>query len=257
MTTERPFGPVERATISEQVRDDIHRRVISGELPPGSPLPAERVLADQFSVARTSVREAIQGLVALGVIERRGNRSYIASRLPESEIAHPDGSKRSLREVLEARQVLEMVLFEMAAARATMRERTEALALARRPAPTDLEGFMIADREFHASVAGTCDNPVLVEVYGRVLDALLGTEEAAALVLGVEAGDDPTTAIAGAAAAHLRIAEAFAAQDAELMLREVARHQGPAAWQRVGWVRRAGGPQRAREAWASQRTVGS
>jgi len=257
MTADRPFGPVERATISEQVRDDIHRRIISGELTPGSPLPAERMLAEQFSVARTSVREAIQGLVALGVIERKGNRSYVAERLPDSELAQPDGGKRSLREVLEARQVLEMTLFEMAALRATMRERTEALALARRPAPSGLEDFMIADRQFHAAIAGTCDNPVLVEVYGRVLDALMSTEEAAALVLGVDLEDDPTEAIARAAADHLRIAEAFAAQDMELMLHEVADHQGPAAWQRVGRVRRARGPQRAREAWAVQRTVGS
>ncbi|MCJ7725738.1 MAG: GntR family transcriptional regulator, partial [Acidimicrobiia bacterium] len=244
MTPERPFGPVERATVSEQVRDDIHRRIISGEIPPGSPLPAERVLAEQFAVARTSVREAIQGMVALGVIERRGNRSYVAERLPDSEIAHPDGSKRSLREVLEARDVLETILFEMASQRATMRERTEALALARRPAPTGLGDFMIADRQFHAAVAGTCDNPVLVEVYGRVLDALMGTEEAASLVLGVEPDDDPTEAIARAAADHLRIAEAFAARDTELMLQEVARHHGPAVWRRVGRVRRSSGPQR-------------
>ena len=257
MTSERPFGPVERATVSEQVRDDIHRRIVSGELPPGSTLPAERVLAEQFSVARTSLREAIQGLVALGVIERRGNRSYVAERLPDSAIAHPDGGKRSLREVLEACQALETMLFEMAGSRATMRERTEALALAGRPAPRDLDDFLIADRQFHAAVAGACDNPVLVEVYGRILDALMATDQAAALMLGLDPGGDPTESIARAAAEHLRIAEAFAARDTDQMLQEIDCHHGPAAWQRVGRVKRAAGPQRAREAWAQQRTVGS
>ena len=256
MTVDRPFGPVDRATISEQVRGDIHRRIISGELPPGSPLAPERVLAGQFSVARTSVREAIQGLVALGVLERRGNRTYVAERLPGSEMARPDGGERSLRELLEARHVLERTVFEMAGSRATMRERTAALVLARRPVSACVEDFMIADRQFHAAVVGTCGNPVLVEVYGRVLDALIGTDEAGTLVLGLEPDDDPTEAIARSAADHLRIAEAFASKDLELMIQEMVRHQGAGARQRPPRVRGAGGPQPAREGWSAQRTRG-
>ena len=46
------------------------------------PIPSERDLAEQFRVARTSVREAIQGLLSLGVIERRGNRSFVVEHLP-------------------------------------------------------------------------------------------------------------------------------------------------------------------------------
>ncbi|MCB2222844.1 MAG: GntR family transcriptional regulator [Actinobacteria bacterium] len=257
MSADRPFGPVERATVPEQVRDDIHRRIISGEIPPGSPLPAERVLAEQFAVARTSVREAIQGLIALGVIERRGNRSYVAERLPDAELHRPDGSKRSLREALEAHHVLERSLFEMAAARATMRERSEALALARRPAPADVGEFLIVERQFHAAIAGACDNPVLVEVYGRIMDVLMGTDEVVALVLGVAPGEDPAPAIAKAASEHLRIAEAYVDQDLTRMMEEWEHHRGPSAWRQAGRVRRPAGPTRAREAWGLERTVGS
>jgi GntR family transcriptional repressor for pyruvate dehydrogenase complex len=258
--SERPFEPLERSTVSERVRDDIHHRVVSGEIPPGTPLPAERMLAEQFGVARTSVREAIQGLVALGVIERRGNRSYVVERLPESELMAPDGATKSLRELLEARQVLELCLSEMAVSRATARERSDVLDLARRPAPPDLESLAIAGRQFHAAIAAACGNPVLVEVYGRVLDAVVGVDlPAACLLEGAEEDGDPAATITRVATEHLRIAEAFAEADEERMLREAAAHVGDAAGRLSSTLNRPGRPPvRGWEAWASrQRKVGS
>ncbi len=227
MSTHRPFEPFERTTVSEKVRDDIHTRIISGEFQPGSQLPAERGLAEQFGVARTSVREAIQELIGLGVIERRGNRSYVVERLPGSQLPDLDGGKKPMRTLLEARRVLELTLFELAAFRATSKERNEVSELAHRPTPTSLEDFSLADREFHASIAGACGNPVLVEVYGRVLDTLVQADLSAELILGIEGDVDPAEAIARAAAEHRVIAEAFSASDVATMLEAVEEHLGP------------------------------
>lgn len=227
MSDQRPFDRLERSTVAERVRDDIHGRIISGELQPGSQLPAERALAEQFEVARTSVREAIQALIAIGLIERRGNRSYVVERVPGSQLPEMDGGRKALRSLVEARRVLELTLFELAAARATSRERNDVLEMARRPAPVDLEAFSIADREFHASIAGACGNPVLAEVYGRVVDTLVGSEAAPFLILGFDQGSDPAESITKAAAAHLVIAEAFVAGDVAAMLEAVEEHLGP------------------------------
>ena len=213
--------------MSEKVRDDIHTRIISGEFQPGSQLPAERGLAEQFGVARTSVREAIQELIGLGVIERRGNRSYVVERLPGSKLPELGGGQKPLRMLLEARRVLELTLFELAAFRATLKERTEVTELAHRPTPTSIEDFSLADREFHASIAGACGNPVLVEVYGRVLENLVQEDLSAELILGIEENADPSEAITRAVAEHRAIAEAFAASDAAAMLEAVEEHLGP------------------------------
>lgn len=253
MSDRRPFGPVERATISERVRDDILGRILSGELRPGTPLPAERELAEQFGVARTSIREAVQGLNALGVIERKGNRSYVTERVAGAELPASDGRPRSLRILLEARQVLELVLFELAASRATARERNEVMAMARLPAPATLDEFARSDREFHAAVAGACGNPALVEVYGRVVDTLADTGASAALLLGFGPGDEATEAIAGAAADHRRIAEAFVAGDVAAMLEAAERHLGSVAG-RVGKVGVTG--RQPGEVATTSRTVG-
>ena len=222
----RPFDPVGRSTVAERIRDDIHGRIASGELQPGSQLPAERVLAEQFGVARTSVREAIQALIALGIVERRGNRSYIVEQVPGSELPEIDEGKKGLRALLEARRVLELTLFELSAARATARERNEILALARRPASASLDDFAIADREFHAAIAAGCGNQVLVEVYGRVLDSLVQRDASAELILGIEVGDDPSEAITRAAAEHLAIAEAFVDGSVPKVLEAVDSHLG-------------------------------
>ena len=83
MADDLPFEPITRETVSSQIRAQLQRRVMVGDLAPGTLMPSERDLSEQFQVARTSVREALQGLVSLGIIERRGNRSYVAEHLPE------------------------------------------------------------------------------------------------------------------------------------------------------------------------------
>ena len=70
-------------------------RISTGDLEPGAQMPSERSLSEQFHVARTSVREAIQGLVSLGVIERRGNRTYVADRLPDVRSPAATTARRS------------------------------------------------------------------------------------------------------------------------------------------------------------------
>lgn len=256
MTETRPFTQLERSTVSERVRDDIHARIASGELRPGSQLAAERALAEQFGVARTSVREAIQALVALGFIERRGNRSYVVEQVPDSELRATDGRRKAIRSLLEARRVLELTLFELAASRATKRERAETIDLARQPAPTTLEEWVIADRAFHASIASACGNPVLVEVYGRVLESLAQAELDAEFLLGFETASDLASAIADAARQHLTVAEAFAAGDVEAMLTAVEHHLGAIEGRMSMATRLTRIPPDRRESLGTDRTVG-
>ena len=80
-------------------------------------------------MARTSVREAIQGLVIAGYVERRGNRSVVAEQLPDVNFTGDD-RKQLVRQLFEVRQVIEPAIAELAAKRATDAEREEILAIA-------------------------------------------------------------------------------------------------------------------------------
>ena len=103
VATALPFEPISRDTVSSQIRAQLQRRILTGDLAPGSRMPSERDLSEQFGVARTSIREAMQGLVSLGVIERRNNRSYVAEHLPDVIVDKGDDRKSFVAELFETR----------------------------------------------------------------------------------------------------------------------------------------------------------
>ncbi len=209
------FDPIVKETISAQIRSQLIQRITIGEFAPGQPLPSERDLAARFRVARTSVREAISGLLSLGLVERRGNRSYIAECLPDLIVGEREGRKVFVTQLFETREVLEAPIFRLAARRANASERESVAAIARR----FVDGLAIAefrslDREFHTTIAASCANPLLIELYGKVLDELFRSDEFDAL-LGDEANRPPVRRIINEACrAHQAIAEAFVAGDA-------------------------------------------
>jgi GntR family transcriptional regulator len=67
----------------QQIQDNIIQLVDSGLLSAGDSLPAERLLSEIYGVNRMTVRQAIEGLVQKGWIERRhGAGSFIARQQP-------------------------------------------------------------------------------------------------------------------------------------------------------------------------------
>ncbi|CCH33580.1 GntR family transcriptional regulator [Actinosynnema sp. NPDC047251] len=59
---------------------DILRRMAEQELPPGSPIPSERDLAQQYRVSRITVRAAVGQLVAEGLLTRAKGRGTFTAR---------------------------------------------------------------------------------------------------------------------------------------------------------------------------------
>src|SRR5712664_3940568 len=64
-----------------QVIDELRRRIESGEYPPGSLLPSEHQLSDEFRIARPTVVRALRVLRADGWIEtQQGKGSFVRGR---------------------------------------------------------------------------------------------------------------------------------------------------------------------------------
>jgi DNA-binding FadR family transcriptional regulator len=70
MTAAR-LTPPARTTLDEQIAATIIEAVLDGRLPVGEPLPAERELAEQLSVNRTSLRQALARLEQIGLVRSR------------------------------------------------------------------------------------------------------------------------------------------------------------------------------------------
>lgn len=76
-----------------QLRDQIRRQVVSGELTPGTRLPTVRGLATDLGLAANTVARAYRELEGLGMIETRGRAGSFVSG---------DGVDRAAREAAHA-----------------------------------------------------------------------------------------------------------------------------------------------------------
>lgn len=65
------FAPVDRRSFSTAVFEQILAQILDGTLIPGAPLPSERTLTSELGVTRQVVREALQRLDQLGLVEIR------------------------------------------------------------------------------------------------------------------------------------------------------------------------------------------
>lgn len=128
------FGTVRRASLSDQVSSSIRKAILSGPMSPGDRLPPERELALQFQVNRSSVREALQRLVAWGLVEvRHGGsikvRDFMATVGLDSLpwMLAPDGCVDSslMRDLIEVRADILGLTADLAARRASAADRSE------------------------------------------------------------------------------------------------------------------------------------
>ncbi len=224
-TTDVTFEPVMRETLSVLIRDQLLERIASGELEPGVQMPSERALSEQFQVARTSVREAIQGLLSLGMIERRGNRSYVAEKLPEIRVETSDDRKDFVRQLFETRRALELPIIELATQRASVEDRVEIRTIADRFLPgMPLIEFRRLDREFHSAIARACGNPLLVELYGKVLAQLFRSEDFDELLSADANRDEVIRIVDQSVEHHEAIARAMANGDVVAAVTQGTRH---------------------------------
>jgi DNA-binding FadR family transcriptional regulator len=108
--------------------ETIGRRIVSGTWKPGSVLPSFDQLADEFSVSRLSVREAMRSLAAKGLVDSRPRRGTIVrprsewSRLDPEVLVWQIGEEPNaafVRNLFEARRIIEPEAAALVATRAT------------------------------------------------------------------------------------------------------------------------------------------
>jgi GntR family transcriptional regulator len=67
----------------EQLAADLEERIKSGEWEPGTLLPSEKQLMQEYNLARGTVRRALQVLVEKGLVYKRAGRGTIVNRNPK------------------------------------------------------------------------------------------------------------------------------------------------------------------------------
>ncbi len=219
------FETIRKSSAPEMVAEQIIEKITGGELAPGSRLPAQRDLARQLGVGRSSVREAINALVVMGYLEPlQGKGTFIKALLPNADAGigklNAAFSASSIFDLMEARELLECRSAALAAERADDHHIRKLKAAMQAVAGTesDYAIFLDADIRFHAAVADAAGNVVLRELTKLVLEKVVAHHNELKTALLPPAYRD----VSIRTAAH--IVEAIAAGDGEAAARWMARH---------------------------------
>ncbi len=177
-------------TIYRAAQERIKQYIVAHGLQPGDPLPTETMLARDLGISRNSLREALKALAAAGVVEtRHGLGTYVgnASLAPLidgmafSLVQHINRDTRTLREMLELREILEFELVRRVAGTHTPAQlaRLEAC-VARMEADAAREVMdPNVDRSFHDTLYEPLDNHAVT----LILHAFWDVQEAVASLL--------------------------------------------------------------------------
>jgi GntR family transcriptional regulator, transcriptional repressor for pyruvate dehydrogenase complex len=116
-----PLVPVKRVRLTESVTDRLLAMLRQGDFRRGAKLPSERELGAELQVGRSSIREALQSLIGMGVLEAQAGRGYFVRSATNGAhgAAAPLAETHSLRELLEARLLLEPEIAVLAARHVT------------------------------------------------------------------------------------------------------------------------------------------
>ena len=173
------FKPVRPPTTFEETVERLGTAIRLGILPSGSRLPAERALADQLGISRSTLRHALRTLVQSGhLVSQRGRTggTFVAERPPLSERQ----SRRLGAEawaVLDYRVAIETGATLLAVERASQAQIANLAELVQRMGEADrFQDYRRADIRFHIGLAEAASSPRLVEamtaVQGQLSDLL-------------------------------------------------------------------------------------
>jgi GntR family transcriptional regulator, transcriptional repressor for pyruvate dehydrogenase complex len=178
------WEPVRKVRTHEQVLAQIEQKILDGTIKAGEKLPSERDLMAALGVSRTSVREALRALEAMGIIESKvgSGRDSGSVVTGESTTALTNLLRMhlALAQVSLADLVQTRVALERSAARGAAAARTDAdveqlagLVAAMRSSDLEYPQFNALDTEFHVSVARISGNPLSASL----MQALRGAVE--------------------------------------------------------------------------------
>lgn len=185
MPEDRVVEPIKRTRLGQQIVLEICRLIRRGQLESGDALPPERELAEQLGVSRASLREALRGLEAVGMVEtRHGGGTYVRDFADfgiESPLAMVlETSSDFAGDLSEARIIFEPPIAARAARKATPDDIAifdDILAKQRTivNSPGNKDVFIELDRQFHTAIAEASRNIVAVRVV-QLLNKLLFAE---------------------------------------------------------------------------------
>lgn len=175
------LNKIDTRLLGEQIEDGLMKYILDEPIAVGEKIPNEFVLADMFGVGRSTIREAVKGLVSKGILEvRRGSGTYVISTNsvendPLGLSKQKDKFKLAL-ELFEVRLMLEPEIAAAAAKNATEDDLKRLKNLCDETEKTYLSGknHIPKDIDFHTCIA-MCSKNAVVEILIPIINTAVMT----------------------------------------------------------------------------------
>jgi len=212
---------IPRNRVYTQVAEQLQAHIVN-ELKPGDMLPPERELVQRFGVSRSSIRDAIRRLEAVGLLEPRQGVGTVVRDVSADTVVSPVTSvllqkRKVINELLDVRMIIEPALASRAALHASPEQIAEMVEILNRQDEKVRRGELATeeDSNFHYAIALAADNSVMLKLTHVLMDSLRETRERS-----LQVGGRQGKSLAG----HRRILAAIKQGDAAAAEAAMRRH---------------------------------
>lgn len=199
----------ERTTLVDQVAHRIRREIILGTLDPGRHL-VEKRLAEDLSVSRGTVREALTRLASTGLVESSPGSGHRVRYFSDDDIAEIG----EVFAALEGRAALHTALPLPETAEKELRGIAESMRGLR--LPEDVDDLMRLDREFHGTLMSQQPKAKLVEAW-QSLESLIAVMMVPIMRRGLGSADNQATR-------HLLLVDAAMTGERDVLIKALEQH---------------------------------
>ncbi len=211
-----------RPDLSQHLTRQILDLIASGNLQQGDRLPSTRELAERFSVATPTIREALRRLQATGVVDiRHGSGVYVRKTEQALFITNPHYGAldaESIMQLLDARLAIEPFLAGRAAERATDAD-IASLQMLLDEAEQLLSGqdakLHPTNMQYHVHITRMSDNVILAEFFESLVELYAREQQGILEVFNARTRDHQD---------HVAIFEAIRAGDSTLATDRMREH---------------------------------
>ena len=176
--------PISRISTTDQVIENIKEHILSEAFEPGDKLPSELSYSQQLSVGRSTVREALRVLQAIGYIEIvHGRGAFLASKNPSSVPAEQWFAENSeqIGIIYDLRNAIEQVTARVAAQQMSDREIEELRKVQEQfeadlfnspNQPCEPSRLAMLDECFHDLISKGTHNPLIISICKQLSGAV-------------------------------------------------------------------------------------
>lgn len=175
------INPIQKINAVEQVFEQMQNLLIEGTWKAGDKLPSENELSAAFGVSRMTIRQAMQKLKALGLIETRtGSGSYVREVNPEDYLNELIpmmyiGSPSQIhvfqyREMIDSESVRIATMMGDENGLKRLEDRLEKMRKA--AAEDNAKAFSQYDLKYHMTIVKMTGNPMMIKSYELLINVL-------------------------------------------------------------------------------------